>query len=701
MRYFYPVCILFCVLSFSAFLIPGDKNGKTDDVNNKFTNVGNIAMTVTNYGTIGNGFVNFPNQPSCQYPKGSGIENMFLGGLWIGGYKNGQLYVTTGALDVSTATRNEGFEFTNAAGSGILERSSLPTSSFYRPDAVSHQDFVCDFFDTNLSVGNVVIQNHTPMGTKVLLQSYTYDFNYANFFVLLNYKIINIGYRGDNAPIDSLYLGLWTDCVVRNTNITPPGGTSFYNKGGDGWIDTLRMAYEFDYNGDPGFTNNYIGIKLLGTYPKPYTEATRQRTNFTVWQFRNTTDPVYFSPTTDAQRYSKMQGFLAPGIRIDTNRINFLRQNPGNRSTLVTYGPYRDTSGNAFSLRYLQDTVNIVFGVICAKKNGTDPMNLDTDFQKEILYNNAFWAQRAYNGEDRNENGRLDPGEDVNGNLFLDRYLLPSPPDIPKLKTVIANQNVTLYWSTNGENSVDPISNRKDFEGYRIYRTNPGSELTLSGDLTEQLNLIADFDSAHNSYFNNTGFGFIKLNTPMTFEGDTTKYWYKFDFPNQLNGFQYVYTVTAYDKGDSAQNLESLESSLLSNAQRIVVGTPANNNENAEIGVYPNPYYGSAIWDGSGAKKEVLRKIYFYNLPSKCEISIWSLSGDLIDKLDHDAASYNGSDIEWFKTYSDGTQKFAGGEHAWDLISREGQAIATGLYLFTVKDVVTGNIKRGKFLIVK
>jgi hypothetical protein len=658
-------------------------------------------MTVTNYGTIGNGFVNFPNQPSCQYPKGSGIENMFLGGLWIGGYKNGQLYVTTGALDVSTATRNEGFEFTNAAGSGILERSSLPTSSFYRPDAVSHQDFVCDFFDTNLSVGNVVIQNHTPLGTKVLLQSYTYDFNYANFFVLLNYKIINIGYRGNNAPIDSLYLGMWTDCVVRNTNITPPGGTSFYNKGGDGWIDTLRMAYEFDYNGDPGFTNNYIGIKLLGTYPKPYTEATRQRTNFTVWQFRNTTDPVYFSPTTDAQRYSKMQGFLAPGIRIDTNRINFLRQNPGNRSTLVTYGPYRDTLGNPFQLRYIQDTVNIVFGVICAKKNGTDPMNLDTDFQKEILYNNAFWAQRAYNGEDRNENGRLDPGEDVNGNLFLDRYLLPSPPDIPKLRTVIANQNVTLYWSTNGENSVDPISNRKDFEGYRIYRTNPGSELTLTGDLTEQLNLIADFDSAHNSYFNNTGFGFIKLNTPATFEGDTTKYWYKFDFPNQLNGFQYVYTVTAYDKGDSAQNLESLESSILSNAQRIVVGTPANNNENAEIGVYPNPYYGSAVWDGSGAKKEVLRKIYFYNLPSKCEISIWSLSGDLINKLDHDGATYNGSDIEWFKTYSDGTQKFAGGEHAWDMISREGQAIATGLYLFTVKDAVTGQIKRGKFLIVK
>ncbi len=684
---------------FSSFILK--PLGISDDVNNKFTSVGNIAMTVTNYGTIGNGFVNFPNQPSCQYPKGSGIENMFLGGIWVGGYKEGQLSVTTGAIDVSAAFRNEGFEFTNAPGSGILERSSLPNSPFFRPGSVSHQDFVTDFFDTNLTAGGTVIQNHNPLGIKVLLETYTYDFNYANFFVLLNYKIVNIGYRGNTSPIDSIYTGLWTDCVVRNTNITPPGGTSFYNKGADGWIDTLRMAYEFDYNGDPGFTNNYIGIKLLGTYPKPYKEATRERTHFTIWQFRNTTDPIYFSPTSDAARYSKMQGFLSGTTRIDTNRINFLRQNPGNRSTLVSYGPYADTTGNLYSLRYIQDTLNVVFTVVCAKKNGTDPMTLDTDFQKQILYNNAAWAQRAYNGEDKNENGRLDPGEDLNGNLFLDRYLLPSPPDNPKLRTVIDSRNVSLYWSNNGENSIDPISNRKDFEGYRVYRTNPGAELELTGDISSQFRLIADFDSAYNNYFNNTGFGFIKLDSPKLFEGDTNKYWYKFDFPNQLNGFQYLYTVTAYDKGDSAQNLESLESSLLSNSQRIVVGTLANDNPDAEIGVYPNPYYGSAVWDGSGNKKEVLRKIYFYNLPSKCEISIWSLAGDLIDKFEHNSLTYNGSDIEWFKTYADGTQKFAGGEHAWDMISRQDQAIASGLYFFTVKDLNSGQIKKGKFLIVK
>ena len=98
--------LCFLIFSSAAFYYP---SGIQDDVNNKYTNVGNISLTVTNYGTIGNGFVNFPNQPSCQYPKGSGIENLFIGGIWIGGVKDGITSVSTAAVDVSTANRTEGF----------------------------------------------------------------------------------------------------------------------------------------------------------------------------------------------------------------------------------------------------------------------------------------------------------------------------------------------------------------------------------------------------------------------------------------------------------------------------------------------------------------------------------------------------------------------------------------------------------------
>ncbi|KXK05888.1 MAG: fibronectin type III domain-containing protein [Chlorobi bacterium OLB4] len=657
-----------------------------DDINNVFTNIGNISLTVTNYGTIGNGFVNFPSQPSCQYPINSGIEHLFLGGLWVGGVKNGQTYVTTAAVDVTTGNRNVGFEFTNAPGSGILHRSNLQTSPFFRPDAISAQDFVTDFFDTNLTVNGTVIQEHEPLGIKVLLETYAYDLNFANSFVILNYRIVNIGYKGNTDPIDSIYIGLWADAVVRNTNITPPGGTSFFNKGANGFIDTLRMAYEYDYSGDPGFTDSYLGQALLGVSPRPDNELVNNRTHYTIWQFRNSTDPVYFSPTVDNDvtlrggRYQKLQGYLTinPPTMIDTVRINQLRHSPSNRSTLLSYGPMANSDGQRLQLNYANDTINIVYAIVCAKKKGTDPQTLDTDFQKEDLYVNLGWAQRSY------DNG----------------YKLPSPPDAPITRAEIEDKKVTLWWSKNSEKSVDPISGLEDFEGYKIYRTKPQAQLELNTDLEQQLDIIADFDSINN-IGNNTGFGFIKLSEPMMFDGDTNKYWYKFEFPNQLNGFMYVYTVTAYDKGDEEQGLGPLESSKLGNSKRIVVGTPANNNADAEVGVYPNPYYGNAIWDGTGNKREVLRKIYFFNLPSNCEISIWTLSGDLVDRFEHNAETYNASDLEWFNTYSDGTQKFAGGEHAWDLISKDEQAVASGLYFFTVKDHKSGEIKRGKFLIVK
>jgi hypothetical protein len=69
--------------------------------------------------------------------------------------------------------------------------------------------------------------------------------------------------------------------------------------------------------------------------------------------------------------------------------------------------------------------------------------------------------------------------------------------------------------------------------------------------------------------------------------------------------------------------------------------------------------------------------------------------------MQHDSNS-NGSDLRWFETYAkDGKQIMSGGEHAWDIISDNDQAIASGLYLFSVKDSETGEIKTGKFLIVK
>jgi len=56
----------------------------TDDLDKKYTTVGNIGLTITNYGTIGTRNAYWPTQPSCEYPRGSFKEHIYQGGLWIG-----------------------------------------------------------------------------------------------------------------------------------------------------------------------------------------------------------------------------------------------------------------------------------------------------------------------------------------------------------------------------------------------------------------------------------------------------------------------------------------------------------------------------------------------------------------------------------------------------------------------------------------
>jgi hypothetical protein len=75
----------------------------------------------------------------------------------------------------------------------------------------------------------------------------------------------------------------------------------------------------------------------------------------------------------------------------------------------------------------------------------------------------------------------------------------------------------------------------------------------------------------------------------------------------------------------------------------------------------------------------------------------------MVDSFTHHGDSYNGMDIQWYEQFSDPEKRtiFPGGEHAWDLVTSSDQAIATGLYLFTVKDLDSGDVQRGKFLVIK
>jgi hypothetical protein len=677
----------------------GDLRKGMADTDANYTTAGSISLTVSNFGTIGTRNAYWPNQPSCEYPRGSRIEHLYQGALWVGGVsrRTGQIHVSTGSSDRISTTTGKGIEFMSLPGTTLTQRSTLSESPFFSPSAVSHQDFLADYWDAVMRDSSSPDQS-VPLGLTVHQESYAWNFPFADFFVILNFTVRNTG----RDTLDNVYIGLWTNNVVRNTNNVRPGTPGYFAHGGNGYLDTLRMGYTFDYDGipTPPAADSYIGIKVLGSYPFPAGVDSlvdlRKRTYYNAWRFSSSSGDIdYFSPQDDADnvlgarsRYERMSASLAQG------KIDPLRTAPDNMTTLLSLGPFPTLKPN--------DSVSVVFGVVCARKVGTAAARLDTREQRQALANGAALCQQAYDGEDANGNNMLDPGEDLNGNGQLDHYRLPQPPRPPKVHAEVTNQEVAIYWDrSSAELSVDPVSRRYDFEGYRIYRSNAGADLADVASFLLNLPLAGEFDRADDNIGYNTGFSQILLSQPRTFPGDTVQYWYRFppaaSGATHLNGWQYVYGVAAFDQGDSAAGVTPLQSKTV--LARVVPGTVPNDGTK-KVGVYPNPYYAGAQWDGRG---ERARKIYFYNLPSRCAVKVYTLAGDVVANLEHDAALSNGQGIQWFQQFagSDAPLQFAGGEHAWDLITTPDQAIATGLYLFSVKDEATGEIQTGKFLIIK
>ena len=669
------------------------------DTERHYTTAGNIALTISNFGTIGTRNAYWPDQPSCEYPAGSRIEHLYQGGLWVGALsrRTGQIHVSTGSSDRVSTTTGKGFEFTSDAGSTLVERSTLSELQYFNPAAISHQDFVA-FYNDFAPRDSSEPDRSFPLGLRVRQESYAWNFPFADFFVILDYAITN----ATTDTLDSVYVGLWANGVVRNTNAVRPGTTGYFTHGANGYLDTLRMMYTFDFDGlpSPPAADSYIGFKLLGAAPFPRgvdsLAALGLRTYYNAWRYTSSIgDADYFSPQDDAaylngarSRYDRL------GASLPSDKVASLRLQADNMTTLLSAGPFATLKPG--------DSVHVTFGVVCARKVGTAPARLDTRDQRSLLAAHAGLCQQAYDGEDVNGNNVLDPGEDINANGRLDHYQLPQPPRVPKVRAEVANQSVTVYWDkSSAELSLDPVSRSLDFEGYRIYRSNAGADFTDPSNLLLTLPLVGEFDRSDDSIGYNTGFGKILLDEPKTFPGDTVQYWYRFPpggvtVPH-LNGWQYVYGVSAFDRGDAASGISPLESKKV--LLRVIPGAVPNDGTK-KVGVYPNPYYASALWDGGG---ERTRKLYFTNLPKRCEVRIYTLAGDIVAEFTHDAATYTGEEIAWFQQYggSDVPVQFAGGEHAWDLITKFDQAIATGLYLFSVRDPETGETQTGKFVVIK
>jgi hypothetical protein len=181
---------------------------------------------------------------------------------------------------------------------------------------------------------------------------------------------------------------------------------------------------------------------------------------------------------------------------------------------------------------------------------------------------------------------------------------------------------------------------------------------------------------------------------------DTMLARYKFTVGGLRDGFKYYCAVTAFDLGNS--QIAPLESGLSQNRRVVVPGPRPGERPASKPTVFPNPYRVEARWDqGQNVRDHYL---WFANLPERCTLRIFTLAGDLLFEKKFDGATYHGEGARgiYDPATSLGAPTLSGTMFGWDLLTRHGQAIAAGLYIYSVEDQTHGGKYHvGKFLVVK
>ncbi|HPM01286.1 MAG TPA: hypothetical protein PK816_03930 [Candidatus Cloacimonadota bacterium] len=179
-----------------------------------------------------------------------------------------------------------------------------------------------------------------------------------------------------------------------------------------------------------------------------------------------------------------------------------------------------------------------------------------------------------------------------------------------------------------------------------------------------------------------------------------TRKFYNAKIINVRRGVEHYSAVTAWDRGMPSKQLQALESGRDANMKVYFPG-PGSKSNMDNIYVVPNPYRGASDFDGrrdKDTKGDKSRRIWFVNLPERCNVQIYTLAGDLVGEFEH-----NGEHAEDIISISKATNSglAASGIHSWNLLTKNNQILASGVYLFSVKDKASGDVKVGKFAIIR
>ncbi len=462
-------------LAFSCFLIAAgtDPGGKAEkiralqrrqkfaqpsDFNDRKLGLmdnGRMVMYYDNNGFIGDR--NFTR--SIEWPAGSINYLVWQIGILFGAVTaNGDTIVSESFNDISDNQFNPepGYDnpdyFFDLLSGPIVARSDIPES--YAPSfsglwpafgggtttsdelrRVGRQESYWVMRDNN----DPVVSNRPPLNLEVECRLIEINDVLTQDFIFAFYKVRNN--LPQSQPLRNCRFG-----VLMDADVPALVGAEFEDDDSN-FIRDLNLAYARDsdnfYASKPDLNPGHIGVKYLRS-PKGPDGQELGLTAWTTFEYGDMPNPGEFYLNEDgpdpsagsfASRDHAQYGYMKPGLFM---KPRFKRD----VAFIMSSGEFDLAVG---------DSVEIGVAYIAAP-----------DF--ESLLNNAQAVQT----------------------VFDNNFRIPTPPEPPAVTGVAGNETATLYWKAEpSENSLDQLTGREDFEGYRIYRSEDRGQTW--GDPTDNL----------------------------------------------------------------------------------------------------------------------------------------------------------------------------------------------------------------------
>ena len=771
-------------------------------------NIGELQMHVGNWGQFGSwpgSNFTFSEVPSAQWPAGSGVEYLFVAGLWVGALKSGVPAVSVSAYEFEFRPSNDAVDIMYRASEGSRGGNRVPSTTADddrdgtidddwlngRDDdgdgevdedfaAISKQMFSCQYTD-NQPTATQIYPQHNPLNLHVRQESYQWEEDRFDDFVGAQFYITNVGHD----VLNDLYIGFFAD-----GDAGPRDAENYWEDDGTGFIRTLRctdlgpvsmdIAYVYDVDGDEGRTSGYLGVLFLGHTTDPNGEFAPRRVG--VATYANFSGSASFEdggdPTNDFERYELLSSEvierdatiprdyrmmmsagpfseLLPGSTLTFQTafsigtgIDGLVENAANAQltfegawfNLVPDDP-PNSSGYAGRETRVDGPADGIYIDSC-RYDGQVPISvprgvtvyINNDCGEEEL----FQLLCAYEDSSKFRTG-------INGQETQIFWIVGTAPPPPNMRLDAANRDgVAVYWDNFSESQPDVKTQKLDFEGYRVFRADnwgrPLGTSVANGPGASLWKLLFQAD-VRNSFGEDTGLDRFRyepltkilnpgvkadmINSIRQFlveypgqdppcpQGVTTqvcdtlwalaawdlgledgRQYYRYIDRAIHKGRPYFYAVTASDHniddatggftegkvGDPSSNFAYVEPQSASQLDYQY--------KEEDVYVVPNPATTESMqpWTLAPNNEDPTGiKVEFRNLPDdEGTIRIYTVAGDLVEELAFDGRTGSGT-------------------VRWDLVSRNGQDVTSGVYIFSVETDHNTAYKRkiGKFVVIR